>query len=150
MYYNNKFLEYSKNSKKTWDTIREVLGKSKNKVDLPDYFKSNGSIITGTKNICEGFIEFFVEIGPKLAAKIPDNGKKFTDYLENEKNCNFKFNKVTNKMISDIAKEMQPKKSCGHDGISSKLLKDILPIIQDTLCHVFNLSLTVKEMEIIY
>ena len=43
-------------------------------------------------------------------------------------------------MIKEISKQIQPKTSAGHDGISSKLLKDITPIISDTICHIFNLS----------
>ena len=94
-------------------------------MDIPDFFKSNGSLINGTKNICEGFNDFFVEIGPKLAQKIQKSQTDYSNFLGTAKNYNLKFNKVTNKMISEVAKQMKPKTSFGHDGISSKLLKDI-------------------------
>ena len=45
-YYHTKFTEYSYDLRRTWDTIREVLGRNKNKVNIPDFFRSNGKIIT--------------------------------------------------------------------------------------------------------
>ena len=44
-------------------------------------------------------------------------------------------------MILDIGAKMKPKMSAGLDNISSKLLKEILPIIADPVAHIFNLSL---------
>lgn len=44
-------------------------------------------------------------------------------------------------VLMDIAKDLKPKCSTGPDGISSKLLKIILPIIIKPVCHLFNLSL---------
>ena len=66
-YYENKFIEFSKNSRKTWDTIREVLSKQKKKVDLPDYFKVNGTIFTEQTDICEEFNNFFCRNWPKIS-----------------------------------------------------------------------------------
>ena len=40
----------------------------------------------------------------------------------------------------DIASKIKSKNSCGPDNISSRLLKEILPIIADPLCYLFNLS----------
>ena len=40
-----------------------------------------------------------------------------------------------------MAGKLKPKNSSGPDHISSKLLKKILPIIINPLCHIFNLSL---------
>ena len=56
--------------RKSWDTIREVLGTKKRKENIPDFFQNNNELITGTLNIAEGFNKFFAGIGPKLAKEI--------------------------------------------------------------------------------
>ena len=43
-YYNTKFTEYSTNMRKTWDTIRDVIGSKKRRDNVPDYFKRNGKL----------------------------------------------------------------------------------------------------------
>ena len=37
-YYNKKFEEYSGNLRKTWETIRELIGKNKTRMYIPDFF----------------------------------------------------------------------------------------------------------------
>ena len=122
------------------DTIREILGRKKCKDDLPDFFKANGDILTETSKICEGFNDFFVNIGPKLASDIPSGGNSFNNYLTGSYNQNFVFNKVNTKMIIEITKSFKPKTSVGKDNISTKLLKEIIPHIAECLAHLFNLS----------
>ena len=54
-YYKTKFEEYSTNMRKTWDTIRDVIGSKKRKENIPDYFKEKGALITGSIEIAKGF-----------------------------------------------------------------------------------------------
>ena len=41
--------------RKTWDTIREVIGSKKHRDNIPDYFNYNGKILTESLEIAEGF-----------------------------------------------------------------------------------------------
>ena len=140
-YYKTKFEEYSTNMRKTWDTIRDVIGSKKRKENIPDYFKEKGALITGSIEIAEGFNSFFAGIGPELANSIKPSHLNFKAFLGTPISENFIFNHVTSKMIIDMAGKLKPKNSSGPDHISSKLLKKILPIIINPLCHIFNLSL---------
>ena len=45
MYYNNKFVKFSKNIKQTWSVIREVIGTNKQRDQIPQFFISNGQFI---------------------------------------------------------------------------------------------------------
>ena len=90
-YYNDKFIESSQNLRKTWNLIREVIGRKKNKVNIPDYFKNNGKTITGYLNIAEGFNDFFSSIGPELANKIPSSDVHFSKFLGPRVQNNFIF-----------------------------------------------------------
>ena len=51
LYYKNKFESFSKDCKKTWETINELLGRKKSFSDIPDTFVSNGKILSGAVEI---------------------------------------------------------------------------------------------------
>ena len=116
------------------------MGQKKQNVDIPDFFVSNGIKITGEKNISEGFNDFFVNIGPQLAESFSNSHNSYSDFLGKKHEKTFVFNKVTPKMILEIIKTLKPKTSVGMDNISTKVLKEILPIILSSLVHLFNLS----------
>ena len=140
MYYDNKFTEFSSDCKKTWSLINSVLGKGGKKVNIPEYFHSNGKVLEDCVEIAEGFNEFFSTIGSELASEIPVSKKHFSEYLSEESNENFIFANMTEEIIFNAAGKLKNKNSSGSDGISTNLLKSILPTIITPLCHVFNLS----------
>ena len=47
---------------------------------------------------------------------------------------------MTPELLNEAASKLKNKSSYGPDNISSKLLKKILPIVVNPLCHLFNLS----------
>ena len=140
IYYENKFKEYYKDIKRTWDTIREALGNRKHKKGIPSFFREGNVIIRGNKQIADGFNKFFSTIGNKLADKIAHSVKHFKDFLSNRVVNEFVFAPVTPDVVKEAAKGMTSKTSSGPDNLSSKLLKDILMLVIDPLCHLFNLS----------
>ena len=98
----------------------------KDKSDIPIYFSDNGNIIQGNYNITQGFNIYFCEIGIKLAEKIPNSTNSYKDYLGNEIEENFK--NITKDVILDKECKLKPKNSVGLDCLSSKQLKDVLPL----------------------
>ena len=44
--------------------------------------------------------------------------------------------------VDQLVRKMKASTTSGHDGISSNLLKAVLPEINSTLIHIFNLSLS--------
>ena len=140
IYYASRFNDCSANLKKTWETIREVLGRQKNKQNIPDFFRNGNVIKSSAENISEGFNSFFSKIGPELANKIPTSNNCFSSFLGPTNQNNFVFGQVTPELVTDIVNKLQNKTSCGPDHISPKLLKLILPLIIQPLCHLFNLS----------
>ena len=140
-YYLDKFNEYSKNIKETWNVLRKVLKTSSSKSNIPDTFVSNGKIYSGLPEIADGFNDFFVKIGPKLASEIPAASKDFTEYLSNPIEHNFIFANVTVDSILETLSLLKSKTSYGRDNISTKLLKEIMPNIIYPIIYLFNLSL---------
>ena len=45
LYFDTQFTKFSKNIKKTWSVIREIIGSNKVKDKIPDFFKENNQII---------------------------------------------------------------------------------------------------------
>ena len=140
-HYSDLFFEFSKDIKKTWDIIGQVIGKKKSRENLPDFFRHNGSILTEAIEIAEGFNSFFVGIAPELANKFKNNNKSHFQYLRNPVEENFVFATITFDIITEMAGKLKPKTSSGPDSISTKLLKTMIPHIISPVCHLFNLSL---------
>ena len=146
LYYNSKFHDYWGNMRKTWNLINDIIGKKKNTFDYPDYFIENGNLIKGHLDIANGFNDFFSSVGTKIADEINQNRSSsdscFKDYLKESNSNTFTFPKVTPLLIEEVATNLKAKVSSGLDGISMKLLKEIIPYIKDPLSYLFNLSFT--------
>ena len=69
-YYSNQ-LEINKNdSAKTWKVLKNIIGKESSKSKQNITFCIDGTIVTDSTKIANGFNNFFVSIGPKLAENI--------------------------------------------------------------------------------
>ena len=141
VYYEKQFEKFSRNSKQTWSVIREVIGSSKQKDQIPSFFQHNGEIISDCLEIVNGFNNFFTGIGPELATEIGPSDINFESFLRNENPNSFTFSRISEIDILDICKQLKPKMSSGADFISTKLLKHIAPIIITPLHYLINLSL---------
>ena len=135
-YYQDKFHEYNRKIKQTWNVLRKVLKSNNLKSDIPDQFHCNGKIFSGLQEISEGFTIFFVNVGPNLASVIPAPKQNFTEYLSTSVDTNFVFANVTPKTISETLSLLKSKISCGKDNISTKLLKAIMPYIISPVVHM--------------
>ena len=140
-YYHRKFRDSIGNMKETWCTIKEILRTQKVHDKIPHTFYEEGKKFDNPKDIAEGFNNFFTDIGPNLANKIPNGTHNFKDYLNRNISSTFQFHEVTLPELHKIVQSIKPKPSSGHDRLSSKLIKRIYPIICGTLLHVINLSL---------
>ncbi|XP_065682311.1 uncharacterized protein LOC136095526 [Hydra vulgaris] len=140
-YFKNKLLELKGNCKKTWDAIKEILGKQKihNKA-LPSVITVDGTQISDVKSVATKFNEFFVNIGPNLASIIKHTPAHFLSYLsKSDKSLAFK--KLTSKELDDSIKKLNKNKATGYDAISASIIKDCYELIKDVLLDIFNKSL---------
>ena len=88
-----------------------------------------------------GGLESFAGIGPELASAFSDVGyEEFEETPHQHSGENFTFCRVTEGMVLQFLCKMQSKCSQGPDGISTKLLKVIIPHILGPLTHCYNLS----------
>lgn len=139
-YFDKKFEEFANNTKKTWSLINEIVSKSKNKSSLPSLFHDEYKTFDNMQSIVNGMNDFFTLVGPNLSNEIPDSDVSFDSYLGQPKETNFIFATVTKEIVMKTINYLKPKKSCGEDGISMFLLKQIIESIINPLVHLFNLS----------
>ena len=81
-YFSCQFTKCKRDAKNTWKIINEVLNKHEKKNSVSK-IKIGNRIIDNVQEISDHFNNFFVEIGPDLARKIPDSDKSFHEYLPN-------------------------------------------------------------------
>ena len=75
-FYQNQITNNKSNLRKVWAIIKNVINKNKSK-KKSDQFISNNKKITNPSEIANGFNDYFVNIGPTLAAKITSEGLFF-------------------------------------------------------------------------
>ena len=81
-YYSQKILEYENNSKKTWNIMKEALGKTnKPGSRLPTKLVIKRNNVTSEIGIANEFNKFFKNIGPELAWKILTASRTFESFL---------------------------------------------------------------------
>ncbi|XP_057314221.1 uncharacterized protein LOC130655476 [Hydractinia symbiolongicarpus] len=127
--------------KKTWNIIKEVIGKIKIRSNnFPSKLVNDENEIEEPSLIAEEFNNFFTKVGPTLASKIGHSTKSFKSYLS------YYDNEIEKKELSEEELEaafhsLQINKSPGFDQISSNVLKNCFNELKSPLLHIFNSSL---------
>jgi len=140
-YYYNKFDMAKGNIGKTWTIIKDLINLKNDRYQAVPELKVLSSVINNEQAISSAFNEYFVNIGPSLANKIPNVEGHVTDYIGG----NFQHSMIVNSTdateIINITMQLKNSDSKGHDGISSKLTKAIIPEIANILAIIFDKSL---------
>ena len=139
-YYSSLINQYKNDSKKTWQVLKEMSGKRKKPVSyLPKMLKIESEFVHDQEEIANNFNNFFTNVGPNLASKIPIVNKSFEDYLTRNENpiddCELLF-----KEFEDAFKSLQRNKACGIDNVSSNIVIDVYDEIKQPLFQIFKHS----------
>ena len=141
-YCQNQFQKYKFDSRKTWATINDILSRKKVKREFPEYFTIKNNRISNKQIIADEFNEFFTNIGPKLSNSIKSNcNLTYKSFLKRNITTTFNFDIINEKIVREATNDLQSKSSCGHDNISTILLKSLIPSISTVLTLVINQSL---------
>ena len=85
LYFSKLILKYKNNIKKTWQAIKEAIGKEKYKQqNLPKKILVDKKSTTEIESIAEKFNKYFVQIWPNLAKDIGTSTKSFNEYINKE------------------------------------------------------------------
>ena len=101
----------------------------------------DGSIISDGTLISNKFNDFFTNIGPNLAKKIPHQDISHLDFMGPPLVNSIFLTHVTNAKICEILKSLK-NGAAGHDEINAMSLNVVSSLITEPLTYVCNLSLT--------
>ena len=141
-YYTEKVYKYKNDSKKLWQMLNTMIGKSNDKTSITDTFIINGQPCNNPEVIAESFCDFFTTVGKNFASRIPAAKKKFTDNLKGTFNNSIFFTPTDPSEIRKLINGLKPKTSNGHDNINSIILKSISESICIPLAELINKSLS--------
>ena len=141
LYYSNLIIKYQNNIKKTWQVIKDVIGKTKSLSNhLPRRLIIDNNEIYNKKLIAEHFNDFFVTVGPKLADSIPATTRNFETYVNTIPNIMCEYN-LSDSEFQNGFFSLKANKSPGFDGISYDTVKTCFDSVSSPLKHIFQLSL---------
>lgn len=137
-FFSNKFQEASNNVKETWKVLNMLLNKANNTSIIKEVIQ-NGTSYTTPLDIANKLNEYFINIGRNIQASIKTN-ISYTTYLKKIKSPpqSFALWDATREEVINILKNLKPKQSRGHDGLSMKMLKSLADILSGPLCDIFN------------
>jgi hypothetical protein len=140
LYYEDSLQKIKKDSKKTWDILKDAAGLKKRNNDIGN-LTVNGEDISNPKILSNEFNTFFTKIGVEISNSVKPTLKKDEEYINNLNAPPLDLGTVNQPHICDIIKSLKSKGSLDIDGISTNLLKAIKIEISTPLAHIFKLSL---------
>ena len=138
-HYETLFNENKSNLKKSWRILKQVINKKKDTSSCSK-FQVNQEITTDKTKIANGFNQYFINIGPTLADKIPQDNKCPTTYMENRILESMVIAPVVEDEVQSIIKSLK-ESSAGWDAISARVAKATYSSFIAPLTHIMNISL---------
>lgn len=126
--------------KKSWNLIAEIINKKSGKQNTKGNFVSEDGLPLSGKEVANNFNNFFVNVGPTLAGKIPNNNVDPLSYMNGRNQHSIFLEPVSVTEVSNIIKEVR-NASPGWDDIHAKVVKRTSEYFIDPLTHVCNLSI---------
>jgi len=139
-YYANKLLQDKNNSRKVWQTINKMIGKSTHSPTIAE-IELNGAKITDPSKIADNFNHYFSNLGPSLARSITPSLQRPADYLQTSVADSIFLSPVTPSEIVDHIALMKNSTSKGYDDVALGVLKHTANELSGVLAQVFNCSL---------
>ena len=137
-HYQDLLMVHKSNLKKSWQVIKMIINKRKCS-PTRSKFKYNGSVIEDGKIIANKFNDFFINVGPSLAKKIPSTIKNPTEYITQNTEIVFAINPVSDNEILKLIGDLKDSSS-GWDGLRPNMIKHVKEHIKLPLTHICNLS----------
>ena len=136
-YYSQKIIEYKDNAKKTWNVMKELIGKTrKSEPHLPGKLLINEQEVSGKVEIANEFNTFFTNIGAELAKNIPNASRPFESYIK-KVDTTMPTNSLTVNEVKETFFLLKINKSYGYDEISFNVIRNCFSELNMPLKYVF-------------
>ena len=141
-YYEKKLDDYKSNARGTWRILNEVINRQNKPTALPSTFKIGEVENNDPVEIANKFCEYFSNIGPSLADKIPISRKSHKSFLTKNSVNSIFIDTATQQEVVEISNSFRPGIAAGCDNIPMGIVKETIDVISEPLTHIINLSLT--------
>ena len=128
------------NIKKTCQIMKNIVNRNKTRKVHNKFKMGDGSIISDGTLISNKFNDFFTNIEPNLAKKIPYQDISHLDFMGPPLVNSIFLTHVTNAEICEILKSLK-NGAAGHDEINAMSFNVVSSLITEPLTYVCNLSL---------
>ena len=130
--------------KEAWTLINTLLGKN-NKPNNLSELSVNDNLVSEPKSMAEALNDYFVNIGPTLAAEYEEEScniaQTHNDNINSFLCAQFKFSPIPVENVASTLRGLKANKTTGLDKIPAKILKLSASIAAPSLTYIFNLSL---------
>ena len=141
LYSSKLILKYKNITQKTWQIIKEAIGKEKYKQqNIPRKILVDKKSITETESIAESLNKYFTQIGTKLAKDIGTSTNSFNEYIKKHDTTQPE-KAISVNELKDAFFSLKINKSAGYDVISFNVVEKCFGVLHKPLLHIFNLSL---------
>ena len=130
--------------KKTWETLDNVLHRKTSK-SSPDAIQINDKLSTDKTEMADSFNTYFSTICATSEIDNPNNVPSHDVYLNSPTEAEFNFEQIDNMMVLHYINKLKPSHSCGHDNISSNVLKIIAMEVSPCLTLIINQVLSTGQ-----
>ena len=132
----------SNDPKEAWTLINTLLGKN-NKPNNLSELSVNDNLVSDPKSMAEALNDYFVNIGPTLAAEYEEESCNIAQTTNvNSFLCAlFKFSPILVDNVALTSRGLKANKATGLDKIPPKILKLSASIVAPSFTYIFNLSL---------
>ena len=121
--------------------MKVIIGKSKVYNDnFPKILNIDKKEITDKKTIAEEFNSYFINVGPKLATKIPPSNTNFESCLPNI-TASFLEKPLKEKEFKDAFFALKTNKSPGNDNLHVNVIRKLYHELKIPLMNIFSISL---------
>ena len=146
-FYKNKFHDVSLNIRKIWKIVYNILGQVDNKA--PSKIREGNKIISNPKNLADTFNKLFKDKVKKLRTQTTTDPKinptvRLQNWLDKRETPipDFSLQPIDMSQLRNILKKIKPSRSHGIDFIDANSIKVSAPLIEESLLHMVNLSIT--------
>ena len=143
-FYNNYFQEHSKNTRKIWAGINNLINAKPTASSLPSCLevnisKKNTFTITEPSKIANTFNNYFASIADNILKTRKYTGNKhFSDYLRNPNPNTFLLTPTDKVEVETLIKLSNTNKSTGPNSIPNQVIKLISSHISEPLTNIAN------------
>ena len=111
----------------------------------------DGKQVCDNKAIAESMNDFFCNIGKNLSDKLPQTENPLLEsrFSVNEHNLRFEFQAVNIAQVEKVFGKFKKSLGFGTDGIANHSLKIALPVIGESPCSIFILSIATGVSQIV-